>query len=267
MWEKAAIRWGTFPILWAEWNGKYRDTVRRFWKGDEGTALGLCLSPHRVRATCIQHDGRKPYASINFITAHDGFTLCDPRQLQRESTTKPTATTTAMAKTTTIPGTWVWKDRPKIPPSMNCGSSQIKELPRDAAAEPGRTHDLRRRRIRPAPSTATTTATLPGQRTDLVRAGSSTDFARPADGVHAASWWKLRLTHPNLHRRKKFFQDRTIRNSVVRDIAWYGADGNEMPESSWTTGVERDPLGLMLERARRCRCRTTRAIRWRTTAS
>jgi glycogen operon protein len=55
---------------------------------------------------------------------------------------------------------------------------------------------------------------------------------------------KLRLTHPNLHRRK-FFQDRTIRNSVQRDIAWYGADGNEMPESAWTTEWTRS-MALML---------------------
>ena len=55
---------------------------------------------------------------------------------------------------------------------------------------------------------------------------------------------KLRLAHPNLHRRK-FFQDRTIRNSVVRDIAWYSADGNEMPESAWTTEWTRS-MGLML---------------------
>jgi glycogen operon protein len=55
---------------------------------------------------------------------------------------------------------------------------------------------------------------------------------------------QLRLTHPNLHRRK-FFQDRTIRNSVVRDIAWYGADGNEMPEAAWTTEWTRS-MGVML---------------------
>jgi glycogen operon protein len=55
---------------------------------------------------------------------------------------------------------------------------------------------------------------------------------------------KLRLTHPNLHRRK-FFQDRTIRNSVVRDIAWYGADGHEMTESEWTTEWTRS-MGVML---------------------
>ncbi len=67
---------GNFPVLWAEWNGKYRDTVRRFWKGDGGL-----LSDFAYRLTgssdLYQSDGRKPYASINFITAHDGFTLCD----------------------------------------------------------------------------------------------------------------------------------------------------------------------------------------------
>ena len=67
---------GQFPVLWAEWNGKYRDTVRRFWKGDEGQ-----LSDFAYRLTgssdLYQFDGRKPYASINFITAHDGFTMCD----------------------------------------------------------------------------------------------------------------------------------------------------------------------------------------------
>jgi isoamylase len=67
---------GQFPVLWAEWNGKYRDTMRRFWKGDPGQ-----LSDFGNRLTgssdLYQFDGRKPYASINFLTAHDGFTLCD----------------------------------------------------------------------------------------------------------------------------------------------------------------------------------------------
>ncbi len=67
---------GNFPVLWAEWNGKYRDTVRRFWKGDSGL-----LSDFAYRLTgssdLYQMDGRRPYASINFVTAHDGFTLCD----------------------------------------------------------------------------------------------------------------------------------------------------------------------------------------------
>ena len=67
---------GNFPILWSEWNGKYRDTVRQFWKGDGGT-----LSEFATRLSgssdLYQHDGRKPSASINFITCHDGFTLHD----------------------------------------------------------------------------------------------------------------------------------------------------------------------------------------------
>ncbi|MDQ6912958.1 MAG: glycogen debranching protein GlgX, partial [Verrucomicrobiota bacterium] len=67
---------GNFPVLWAEWNGKYRDAIRSFWKGDEGRigemAYRLTGSPD-----LYQHNGRRPYASINFITAHDGFTLND----------------------------------------------------------------------------------------------------------------------------------------------------------------------------------------------
>ena len=75
---------GNFPVLWAEWNGKYRDAVRSFWKGDEGKigelAYRLAGSPD-----LYQHSGRRPYASINFITAHDGFTLQRSRQLQRQT--------------------------------------------------------------------------------------------------------------------------------------------------------------------------------------
>ena len=63
-------------MLWTEWNGKYRDCVRRFWKGDGGTASELAT---RLSGSSdlYQDDGRKPYASINFITCHDGFTLQD----------------------------------------------------------------------------------------------------------------------------------------------------------------------------------------------
>ena len=67
---------GNFPVLWAEWNGKYRDTVRRYWKGDDGQLSDLA---YRLTGSSdlYQHDGRRPYASINFVTAHDGFTLRD----------------------------------------------------------------------------------------------------------------------------------------------------------------------------------------------
>ena len=67
---------GNFPVLWAEWNGKYRDCMRKYWKGDEGT-IGEFASRLTGSSDLYQQDGKRPYASINFITAHDGFTLHD----------------------------------------------------------------------------------------------------------------------------------------------------------------------------------------------
>src|SRR5207248_2963 len=67
---------GDFPILWTEWNGKYRDTVRRFWKGD-GDTTNEFASRLAGSSDLYEHSGRLPYASINFVTCHDGFTLED----------------------------------------------------------------------------------------------------------------------------------------------------------------------------------------------
>src|SRR6476469_8982639 len=67
---------GKFPPLWAEWNGKYRDCLRDFWRGEE---RGLAEVAYRLTGSSdlYESNGRKPYASVNFITAHDGFTLQD----------------------------------------------------------------------------------------------------------------------------------------------------------------------------------------------
>ena len=75
---------GQFPVLWAEWNGRYRDAVRRFWRGDDRHAAEIA---YRLSGSSdlYQHDGRRPYASINFITAHDGFTLADLVSYEREA--------------------------------------------------------------------------------------------------------------------------------------------------------------------------------------
>ncbi|MGE5719307.1 MAG: glycogen debranching protein GlgX [Nocardioidaceae bacterium] len=67
---------GNFPPLWTEWNGKYRDTVRDFWRGEPST-LGEFASRITGSADLYEHSNRKPVASINFITAHDGFTMRD----------------------------------------------------------------------------------------------------------------------------------------------------------------------------------------------
>ena len=67
---------GNFPVLWTEWNGKYRDTVRDYWRG-EVPGLGEVASRLSGSSDLYAHNGRRPYSSINFITAHDGFTLRD----------------------------------------------------------------------------------------------------------------------------------------------------------------------------------------------
>ncbi len=230
---------GNFPVLWAEWNGKYRDTARRFWKGDAGT-----LSDFAYRMTgssdLYQHDGRKPYASINFITAHDGFTMCDLVSFNDKHNEAN-------------------GDNNNDGESHNNSWNMGAEGPTDDPA----INEMRERQIRNLLATL-----LLSQGVPMICGGD--EFARSQRGNNNAycqdnelTWYdwklddsrvrlmeftrklvKLRLTHPNLHRRK-FFQDRTIRNSLVRDIAWYGADGNEMPESSWTTEWTRS-MALML---------------------
>ena len=80
---------GNFPPGWAEWNGQYRDTVRRFWKGEKGLVADIA-SRVAGSSDIFGYRGRRPWASINFITAHDGFTLQDLVSYGT-STTRPMA--------------------------------------------------------------------------------------------------------------------------------------------------------------------------------
>ena len=67
---------GNFPVRWCEWNGRYRDTVRDYWRG-QGATLGEFASRFTGSSDLYEDNGRRPYASVNFVTAHDGFTLRD----------------------------------------------------------------------------------------------------------------------------------------------------------------------------------------------
>ena len=230
---------GNFPVLWAEWNGKYRDTVRRFWKGDGGL-----LSDFAYRLTgssdLYQSDGRKPYASINFITAHDGFTLCDLvsyNQKHNEANGDDN------------------KDGADNNDSWNMG---VEGPTNDPAI-----NELRERQTRNFLATLILSQGVP-----MLCGGD--EFARSQRGNNNCycqddelTWYdwnldpprqrlmeftarliKLRRAHPNLHRRK-FFQDRTVRGSVVRDIAWYGTNGEEFSEESWNSEWNRS-LAMLL---------------------
>ena len=221
---------GNFPLLWAEWNGKYRDTVRRFWKGDNGT-----LSDFAYRITgssdLYQHDGRTPSASINFVTAHDGFTLCD---LVSYNTKHNEANGNDN------------KDGSDSNDSWNMGV----EGPTDDA----NINNLRERQMRNFLTTLMLSQGVP-----MLCGGD--EFSRSQNGNNNAycqdnelSWYdwqfdeprkrlleftsrliQLRREHPNLHRRN-FYQDRDIRGSVERDVAWFGTDGNEVSDETWSQG-------------------------------
>jgi len=218
---------GNFPVMWAEWNGKYRDTVRRFWKGDSGQ-----LSDFAFRLTgssdLYQNDGRTPSASINFITSHDGFTLCDLVSYNEKHNEANGNNNT---------------DGTDGNDSWNMGA----EGPTD---DPG-INELRERQIRNFLTTLMISQGVP-----MLLAGD--EFSRSQKGNNNCycqdnelTWhdWHLdesrkrvleftarlialRKKHPNLHRRK-FFQDRQIRGSVVRDIAWYGSDGKDVSDEGW----------------------------------
>ncbi|HEX4308492.1 MAG TPA: glycogen debranching protein GlgX [Acidobacteriaceae bacterium] len=230
---------GNFPVLWAEWNGRYRDTVRRFWKGDSGL-----LSDFAYRLTgssdLYEMDGRRPYASINFVTAHDGFTLCDLVSYNEKHNEANGDNNSDGANNND---------------SWNMGV----EGPTDDAA----INELRERQIRNFLTTLILSQGVP-----MLCGGD--EFARSQKGNNNAycqdnelTWfdWKLspsrerlmeftaklihlRRDHSNLHRRK-FFQDRVIHGSMVRDIAWCNTDGKELGEEAWTTAWNRS-LALML---------------------
>ena len=218
---------GNFPVLWAEWNGKYRDTVRRFWKGDEGQLSDLA---YRITGSSdlYEFDGRRPYASINFVTAHDGFTMCDLVSYNGKHNEANKDDN---------------KDGTDDNESWNMGA----EGPTDDPA----INSLREKQIRNFLSTLLLSQGVPmisgGDERARSQCGNNNAYCQDNE----LTWfnWNLdssqqrlleftskliefRRSHPNLHRRK-FFQDRVIRNSLVRDIAWYGSDGQEMPDDVW----------------------------------
>ena len=151
---------GNFPVLWTEWNGIYRDTIRDFWRGETQRRR---RSPSRLTGSSDLYadDGRTPFASINFITAHDGFTLRDLvsyNEKHNEANLEDNQDGTDDNRSWNC-GVEGETDDPEI---LRAARAPAAQLPRDAAALPGRPDAARRRRDRRARRAATTT---PGART------------------------------------------------------------------------------------------------------
>ncbi|HEY7293034.1 MAG TPA: glycogen debranching protein GlgX [Vicinamibacterales bacterium] len=230
---------GNFPVLWTEWNGKYRDSVRRFWRGDGGIVSELAT---RLAGSndLYAHNGRQPYASINFITAHDGFTLHDLvsyNEKHNEANLEEN------------------RDGENNNLSWNCGV----EGPTDDPA----IHALREKQKRNFLTTLLLSQGVPmishGDEVGRTQHGNNNAYCQDNE----LSWvdWnldedrrtllsftmklvQLRLSQPTL-RRRRYFQGRNIRGGEVKDLAWVAPDGNEMNDDAWNADFVRS-IGMRL---------------------
>jgi glycogen operon protein len=218
---------GNFPVLWTEWNGKYRDTVRRYWRGDPGQVgeLGFRLTGS---SDLYEHSGRRPYASINFVTCHDGFTLHD---LVSYNEKHNEANGEDNRDGTTDNTSW------------NSGAEGDTDDPAIL--------DLRDRRARNFLATLVLSQGVPmllsGDEVNRTQGGNNNAYCQDNE-ISWLSWdhddrakamldWVERMcafrrAHPVL-RRRRFFQGRSIRGSDTRDIIWYRPDGQEMTGDDW----------------------------------
>jgi glycogen operon protein len=222
---------GNFPPGWTEWNGKYRDNVRRFWKGDGGTASEFAT---RLSGSSDLYEwsGRKPYASVNFITCHDGFTLQDlvsyngkHNEANKEGN----------------------RDGADNNDSWNCGA--------EGPTEDAKIVALRERQKRNLLATLVLSQGVPmmlaGDELSHTQGGNNNAYCQDNE----ISWldWQLDehrqkfldfarrvttvWTEQPVLKRRKFFQGRLIRGEGIKDLSWFTPDGKEMNDTDWSAFV------------------------------
>jgi glycogen operon protein len=230
---------GNFPPGWAEWNDKYRDTMRAYWKGDGGL-IGEFSRRLTGSSDLYGRHGRLPHASINFLTAHDGFTLHDLvsyNEKHNEANLEEN------------------RDGSNNNLSWNCGV----EGPTDDEG----VNALRARQKRNMLATLLLSQGVPmlvaGDEIGRTQNGNNNAYCQD----NALSWldWELdpersrlrdfvrrmvhlRRTHP-VFRRRHFFQGRPLHGSEAKDIVWLKPDGSEMTTEEWSQDFARC-LGVYL---------------------
>ena len=224
---------GNFPGLWTEWNGKYRDTVRDYWRGEPAT-LGEFASRLTGSSDLYEATGRRPSASINFVTCHDGFTLADLvsyNEKHNEANGEDN------------------RDGESHNRSWNCGVEGPTDDP-DILA-------LRQKQMRNIMATLMLSQGTPmiahGDEIGRTQQGNNNVYCQDSP----LSWmdWNLRETcadlleftkkvtalrkaHP-VFRRRRFFDGEPIRSGdQVRDIAWLTTSGQEMTHDDWDSGFK-----------------------------
>jgi len=219
---------GNFPVRWCEWNGKYRDTVRDYWRAEDQT-LGEFANRFTGSADLYQDDGRRPYASVNFVTAHDGFTLRDLVSYNEKHNEGNGENN---------------QDGEDHNRSWNCGTEGPTDDPAIAA--------LRARQQRNFITTLLLSQGIPmlvgGDEIGRTQQGNNNAYCQDNE----ISWFdwqsadhglfeftrrviRLRNAHPAF-RRRGWFKGRPLRGKGISDIAWLRIDGEPMSEDDWQQG-------------------------------
>jgi glycogen operon protein len=226
---------GNFPAGWSEWNGKYRDCIRDYWRGNE-QMLGEFAERFTGSSDLYREDGRKPTASINFITAHDGFTLNDLvsyNEKHNEANGEDN------------------RDGESENRSWNCGA----EGPTDDEG----INALRNKQKRNFLTTLFLSQGVPmlvaGDEMGRTQQGNNNAYCQDNE-ISWLNWQEadedlreftrrliaLRASHPVISRRR-WFQGQTIRGTGLGDIAWFRPDGQEMQQENWDHDFARS-LGI-----------------------
>jgi isoamylase len=218
---------GNFPVLWTEWNGRYRDCVRRFWRGDGGTVAELAT---RLAGSSdlYAHNGRRPYASINFVTSHDGFALQDLVSYEQKHNEANLENN---------------RDGDNHNVSWNGGVEGPTEDPAICA--------LRARQKRNFMATLFVSQGVPmisgGDELGRTQQGNNNAYCQDNE----ISWTNWTLSDEEQRflefcrrasrlmrdfavlRRRRFLQGRHLRGDGVKDIMWLAPTGQEMTEAEW----------------------------------
>ena len=223
---------GNFPPQWTEWNGKYRDTVRDFWRGEPGT-VGEFAARITGSADLYETSGRRPVASVNFVTAHDGFTLRDLVSYNEKHNEGNQDDN---------------NDGESHNRSWNCGVEGPSDDPEIL--------ELRERQLRNFITTMFLSQGVPmichGDEMGRTQAGNNNGYCQDNEltwmdwsnvDVDLLAFTRqvaaLRRDHP-VFRRRRFFDGRPTRRGVhLPDISWFTPDGSEMTEEDWDSGFGR----------------------------
>jgi glycogen operon protein len=228
---------GNFPVLWSEWNGMYRDTVRDWWRGQ--ASRGQFASRLAGSSDLYEADGRDPLASINFVTAHDGFTLADLVSYEHKHNEANMEDN---------------RDGTDDNRAWNCGVEGETDDPAVLA--------LRRRQQRNFLTTLLisqgTPMLLGGDERGRTQRGNNNawcqdnelswyDWSEDPDAAELHEFTRrlitLRREHPVL-RRRRFLAGKQVRNSGLPDVYWFRRDGRKMTARDWQGG---EPvLGMFL---------------------